>query len=577
VCLVKGDGSNAQFGRTGGELAPDGLQTAGAGDFDAGYDNGEVWVAPTPTSVERTVWTFTGCAYGLAWSPDSRQLVVRIVNPCGQSLSRNPPTPPGLWILNADGSDPHLILADTEGGGDVAWSPATKIAYTDTSDVNPSGPSPSPTWLRVTTPAGGRATTIATFPSSTSNVEFSWSPDSRKLLTVANDVSTGGLVRGDSQVETIPASGGRPTVLIKAQPTVLIEGGAYSPDGSQFVVSVAGCSTGVNDEGQMGLWEADADGSRLHPIGLPDTIGNVCTPGTTLPIPLNPSDNPGGPKVVRSWVRSATFASMLPSLLPGTSIVEAALIGRASYDALAAGSAHIDIQVSLPTEHQFVCSSDDAWLDRGSESIVLSGQHQGRAEVIVTPRTSGPAGVLSADSNWYFHGDAAVLTYDWAIANQEMRPTAGWVPLVPPYSSYNQTLDRGETPNMEVGTSFVTLESMLAKIAQDLTAIDEITTGPNTTIDGQRVTEIRTPPQPPRDERVDPRSSATLYVSDGPDPLPVEFTATDYPEYPGRPAEQTVTVTFDHWSNAAPVTSPSGTAAVQPTYQPCPTSTSATS
>jgi Tol biopolymer transport system component len=60
--------------------------------------------------------------FGPLWSPDGTKLVFRYESSTGQA--------PGLWIINADGSEPHEILRGELGEFGLTWAPGAKsIAF----------------------------------------------------------------------------------------------------------------------------------------------------------------------------------------------------------------------------------------------------------------------------------------------------------------------------------------------------------------------------------------------------------------------------------------------------------------
>ncbi len=278
VCLIGGDGSDPHPILTGGSLAfsADGERVARAWNpYGEGSSVGEVDIGPSSGPPDQTVWRFVGTTSDApAWSPDGRRLAVTVRPPDVGLLAH--PTAPGLWVLNADGSDAHLVAANV--AGPVTWDPTgTRIAF-----LAPNGPTDAPFTVSIDTVAasGGAATVIAVvWRAWVSSVEsfpgdgwawLSWSPDGQTILYT----HSGGLwaMPGHAQVESVSVVGGTTKVLLGGPVTDDFSDATYSPDGSKFVVAVT-CnvptSYGNPDIGYNELDIADADGTHFAPLMSP--------------------------------------------------------------------------------------------------------------------------------------------------------------------------------------------------------------------------------------------------------------------------------------------------------------------
>jgi TolB protein len=148
-------------------------------------------------------------------------------------------TPPAIWMVNLDGSDPRLFYAGPGAIVAVAWSPDGRtIAYAMESDL----PSQYQIFLMDVDSANQRQLTNGMEGIGGS---LSWSPDSQSLLIYAGPV------------------GGRDIFRINAATgalTQLTDGGnnaspCYSPDGTLIVFN------SLRNNGQADLYIMNADGS----------------------------------------------------------------------------------------------------------------------------------------------------------------------------------------------------------------------------------------------------------------------------------------------------------------------------
>ena len=245
---------------------------------------------------------------GAAWSPDGSKIAFTSFQ-----------SPSGIYVINADGSDRRLLLADMR---DPAWSPdGTKIAYT--------GPGEDPeeqlgfagdiyvmdadgtNQRRITQngdieyPCGASYFTYAESDSGPN-----WSPDGTKLVYAEefNDLCGDGFAA--YAVETVDAAGNGPERTIFSNFEGCIPPSAtWSPDGSKIAFTYCALY-GANPDGS-GRTPIDptccgTDGADWQPIvnHPPDCWGVTADPdvlwpanGTLRTVELSAASDPDGDAV----------------------------------------------------------------------------------------------------------------------------------------------------------------------------------------------------------------------------------------------------------------------------------------
>lgn len=187
---------------------------------------------------ERTIQRITtnvGDVLSPDFSPDGRQIVF---------ANRNSDDPTSIWIVNRDGSDPHLFYAGSGPIVAVAWSPDGRtIAYAMQVDL----PNQYEVFLINLDGSGQRRLTNGL---SGIGGSLSWSPDGASLLISAGPVGGREIYRLD---------------VVSGAPSVLTQGGnnaapAYSPDG-RFIAF-----NSTRSGGQSDLFIMNSDGSGQHQL-----------------------------------------------------------------------------------------------------------------------------------------------------------------------------------------------------------------------------------------------------------------------------------------------------------------------
>ena len=190
-----------------------------------------------------------------AWSHDGRWLAFLVVPPSPYPVVSG--LEGTLWLANADGGAARPVLANA---GPFSWSPGTDVlAATVTNQA--SGRS----WLCELQP--GVAPHLV--PGVTGSAI--WSPDGRQLAftTILSSPQRGFF---GSKLETIPASGGTPTVRRTSSQAALLVAGWW-PDGR-------GLMAWTDEQGSASL---AADGQDL--VSFPLSGGQPVTLGFTLLLP----------------------------------------------------------------------------------------------------------------------------------------------------------------------------------------------------------------------------------------------------------------------------------------------------
>jgi Tol biopolymer transport system component len=179
-----------------------------------------------------------------AWSPDGTRIVYAHVNPTTKVSE--------IWVMNADGSNQHLLVTPAEGLGDFNpnWSPdGTRVAFSrqdteaDTAQIYVAN-------------ADGSGTPQNVSNNSDYDEDPNWSPDGTRLVfdKYVND-------DGDAQIWVMNADGSAPH-LVLATDGVDDEAAAWSPDGTQIAYERSA-------DRAREIWVVAADGSGDHQVSAP--------------------------------------------------------------------------------------------------------------------------------------------------------------------------------------------------------------------------------------------------------------------------------------------------------------------
>jgi hypothetical protein len=319
-----------------------------------------------------------------AWSRDGRWLAFLIVPasayPVVSGLTGT------LWLAGADGGAARPVLADA---GPFSWSPASDVLAATVTD-----PASGRSWLCELTPGlPPHLVPGVTGPAI-------WSPDGRQLAFTAilSDPQRGFY---GSMLETIPASGGAPTVRRRSSQAALIVAGWW-PDGQ-------GLMAWTDEQGSASL---AADGQNL--VSFPLSGGRPATLGWTLLLPPFLATSPalrqvavdnGGDRVL--WddktirlCAPAGGCAGLPGGVPGATNLDPALAPAGRALAFVHGSA------AGPRSQAFDQASIAAWYATRGLWVYTPG---GR------PHPIPAAGTAVADPTWSFDGRLLLYVRDDAL------------------------------------------------------------------------------------------------------------------------------------------------------------------
>jgi Tol biopolymer transport system component len=179
-----------------------------------------------------------------AWSPDGTKIAYSY-----QNLSTGDNE---IWVMNADGSDQHLLIPPASGLSDLNpnWSPdGTRIAFARADDEARG----SQVYV-----ANADGTGVPQNVSNNSDYDEdpNWSPDGTRL---AFDKSVND--PGDAQIWVMNADGSSPHPVI-ATDGINDEAAAWSPDGTQIAYE-------RYSEGGREIWVVGADSSNDHQVSVP--------------------------------------------------------------------------------------------------------------------------------------------------------------------------------------------------------------------------------------------------------------------------------------------------------------------
>lgn len=170
--------------------------------------------------------TDDGGSYGSSFSPDGSQVVYASVGPGGEVADTTGPYGLDLWVVDADGSDPHRILDGVE-DHQPAWSPTGElIAFTRAGD----DVEPQPDRIHVVAPDGTGDRELVAHDGEEDDRNPAWSPDGERLAFVR--YRYGGPDGPSSQVVVVAADGSDRQVVHESP--AWVGRPAWSPDGTRL-------------------------------------------------------------------------------------------------------------------------------------------------------------------------------------------------------------------------------------------------------------------------------------------------------------------------------------------------------
>jgi Tol biopolymer transport system component len=193
--------------------------------------------------------TNDGNSHSPSWSPDGRQIFF-IQDGRTQRMNRfhQSHLPFGLYVMNRDGSDVHLVRSLSVAGGylsEAKWSPDSKLIVEEI--ISP--PEPRPNLFLLPANGQGEARLLVRF-----GVRPSWSPDGQKIVF--------------SQQGAIKVIGADGSGLVSLTDPMLADSPAWSPDEKQiaFAAIVHSSLPWPNNRDSNQIFVMDSDGSHSRQL-----------------------------------------------------------------------------------------------------------------------------------------------------------------------------------------------------------------------------------------------------------------------------------------------------------------------
>lgn len=226
--------------------------------FDFFDENGDVHVGRiAPGGGEFVQLTDDAFSGEPDYSPDASTIVVSKSSVADEDAAEFTTT---LWVMDADGSDPHPLLDEGEAGYDWEgeYSPdGSEVAFTRY------GPARDTTAVFIVRADGTDVRQLTPFDTLVEHPR--WSPDGETI--VYNLQYTDDLDDPRNGIWVVPASGGEPKMLLASTPERHVIKPDYSPDGARIAF---GCYFRVDDNEE--LCAMDVDGTAV--VRLTETPGD---------------------------------------------------------------------------------------------------------------------------------------------------------------------------------------------------------------------------------------------------------------------------------------------------------------
>jgi len=242
------------------QYSPDGTRIAYRGRGEGGW--GVYTIPAEGEPVETRLWATEANLQSLAWSPDSSQIAVTVMER-QQTADGKQEWTRKLLLIPAEGGEAKLVLEDRN-LGEVGWNPGTgRIGAR--SYARRQGYS-----IVEIDPQTGESTPVAGLSGPSLDLTPTWSRDGSMLLTARR---TGPLPDETFAYDLMvgPANDfGSAKAIYRAasQP----RGPVFSPDGSVILLGLAGTGSA-----RLNIWAIPADGSR-DPVLVDHRGGSYVTP-----------------------------------------------------------------------------------------------------------------------------------------------------------------------------------------------------------------------------------------------------------------------------------------------------------